>query len=192
MKINLDQAIDIIKNGGIIIYPTDTAFGIGCRIDNFSSVKKLYELRKRPQNKAVPVLFSSINQVKQYALPFDSEVENLMLKYWPGALTIVLKCDINNIHPLVRGGGDTLGFRIPNSEQILNLIDQVGVPIVGTSANFAGEETPFKLNDLNPKLIKLVDGVLTGETVSRNTSTVLDCTSKPWKIIRQGAVNISI
>src|SRR5690348_2056417 len=118
---DLEQAIEIIKDGGIVIFPTDTAYGIGCRIDNEKSLERLFNLRKRPENKAMPVLFDSMEWVKEFVLPFDSDVEKLMEKYWPGALTIVLPCDVSKVPSLIRGGGETLGVRIPDNNFVLDL-----------------------------------------------------------------------
>ena len=186
---DLDQAIEVIRQGGIVIYPTDTAFGIGCRVDRQDALERLFEIRKRPEIKAMPVLFDSITQVKDYLLPFDSDVESLMTKYWPGALTIVLPCKIEMIPDLVRGGGQTLGVRVPDHETIFGLIKGAGVPITGSSANFAGEKTPYTFEGLDKDLIKLVDFVLAGETRGQGlTSTVINCSKKPWEIIRQGIV----
>ena len=98
----LNKAIEIIKQGGIVIYPTDTAFGIGCRVDSEESLNRLFEIRKRPETKAMPVLFDSISQVKDYVLPFDSDVESLMNKHWPGALTIVLPCKTEKVPSSVK------------------------------------------------------------------------------------------
>ena len=186
---DLVQAIKIINQGGIVIFPTDTAFGIGCRIDREESVRKLFEIRNRPKEKAMPALFESISRVKEFVEPFDKEIESLMDTYWPGALTIVLNCDTEKVPELVRSGGKTLGVRIPDHELTLGLIKGASTPIIGASANFAGEETPFILRGLDKRLIKLVDFVLEGETKGRrSTSTVLDVTKNPWKIIRQGEV----
>ncbi len=185
----LSKAIEVIKQGGIVIYPTDTAFGIGCRVDDEDCVKRLFELRRRPNDKAMPVLFDSIERIKEYVLLFDSDVEKLMEENWPGALTLILDCDKSKIPSLVRGGGDSLGVRIPDHEVILSLIEGADIPIIGTSANFSGEKTPFSFEGLDKALIKLVDFVLEGKTKGReSTSTVVDCSRKPWKIIRQGSV----
>ena len=186
---DLDQAIKIVKQGGIVIFPTDTAYGIGCRIDSDKSVEKLYEIRKRPKEKAMPVLFDSISRVKEYLLPFDVRAEALMDKYWPGALTIILPCRLNSVPSVVRGGGDTLGVRIPDHDLVLGLITGANVPIIGSSANFSGEKTPFTFSGLDKRLIKLVDFVLEGKTWGKEkTSTVIDCSRDPWEIIRQGEV----
>jgi len=191
--VNLIEAIGILKEGGIVIYPTDTAFGIGCRIDNPESVARLFQIRKRPLTQATPVLVSSKEMAEKYFLsPLPDNVRHLISDYWPGALTIVYECRKDMVFPLVRGGGDTIGLRMPNHEVPLTLIRNLGVPILGPSANFHGKPTPFRYEDLDKQLIKLVDYVLPGKCSARNISTVIDCTSKPWKIIRQGAIKVML
>lgn len=191
MNTEIKQAIEVLKSGGIVIFPTDTAFGIGCRMDDENAVSKLFALRRRPLEKAVPLLASSIEMVKKHVSDFPFEVEDLAKKYWPGALTIVLKAN-NTVSPLVCGGGDTVGFRIPNNEIIKAIISEVGVPILGSSANFAGEKTPFEFEDLDKELIKLVDFVVSGECTIKKPSTVIDCSQKPFRILREGALDITI
>ena len=86
----IDRAIKILNNGGIIIFPTDTAFGIGCRMDNFHAVERLFKLRRRPVTQATPVLVSSMDMAEYYLYsPLPDNVRHLMKKYWPGPLTIV-------------------------------------------------------------------------------------------------------
>ena len=190
---NLGKAIEVIRKGGIVIFPTDTAFGVGCRIDDEKAVKRLFSIRKRPQSQPTPVLFDSIERVKEYLLPFGRDVERLMIKYWPGALTIILNCDKGKVPSLVRGGGDALGVRIPDHETIRKLIKGANIPILGPSANFHGEETPYNCRALDKELIKLVDFVLAGETRDKGlASTVVDCTKNPWEIIRQGGVSLDL
>lgn len=191
MSKQIEEAIRVLKNGGIVIFPTDTAIGIGCKIDDKNAVERLFKIRRRPKTKAVPVLFSSVDMVRKYIKEIPQDVENLMKKYWPGVLTIILCCNKVNVPLLVRGGGDTLGVRIPNNKIIREIISRVGVPILGPSANFNGEKTPFEFEDLSLELVNLVDYVLNGEVgLEKKVSTVVDCTVEPWKIIRQGATNI--
>lgn len=189
----IEQAIAIIKQGGIVIFPTDTAFGIGCRIDNEIAIERLFNIRKRPNIMATPVLFDSIERVRKYALSFDSKVEQLMIDHWPGALTVVLKCQTSKVPSLVRGGRETLGVRIPDHEIVRQLIRGADVPILGPSANFHGGKTPYDFKTLDKRLIKLVDFVLEGNTKGKRVpSTVVDCTRRPWKIIRQGEVVLDL
>jgi L-threonylcarbamoyladenylate synthase len=190
MKTDISQAIETINQGGIIIYPTDTAFGIGCRIDDSDAVQKLFSIRERPSNKATPVLFSSLEMVEDYVKAIPEDVRPLLKKYWPGALTVILPAVIQKVPSLVRGGGLGIGCRIPDHEIPLEIISALGIPIIGTSANFPGEPTPYKMADINPKLISLVDFMMPGTTNVQKESTVIDCTQKPWNVLRKGAIDI--
>jgi len=190
---NLKDAVKALKKGKVIIFPTDTAYGIGCRVDNEEAINKLFKLRKRSADKAVPILASDIGMVKEYVENIDREVVRLMEGYWPGGLTIVLRCKVNKIPRLVRGGGKTIGFRIPKNKTAIHLIQEVGVPILAPSANFSGHKTPFLEKDLDPKLLKLVDNVIASDSKNNKLpSTVIDCSVKPWKVLRQGVVKVAL
>jgi L-threonylcarbamoyladenylate synthase len=184
----MKDTVEIVKNGGIIIFPTDTAFGIGCRIDNHEAVNRLFKIRRRPATQPMPVLVSSIEMALSYYLDASDVVRRLMKDYWPGALTIVAPCKTNAVYSPIRGNGANIGLRMPNHPIILEMIKRVGVPILGPSANFHGDPTPYSTADLNPELVKLVDYVVPGECSIRQASTVVDCSVIPYKIIRQGAV----
>lgn len=190
---DIEKAIKIIKQGGIVIYPTDTAYGIGCRLDNKKAVERLFKIRKRPINMPTPVLFDDVKRIKEYVLPYGKDVEKLMFDYFPGALTLILRCIEEKVPSLVRGGGGTLGVRIPDHETVWQLIKGAHSPILGPSANFHARETPYSFETLDKELIKLVDFVLEGKTKGKgSTSTVVDCTKKPWKIIRQGEIKLDL
>lgn len=187
------KTIEIFKNGGVVIFPTDTAFGIGCRIDMPDSVERVYEIRKRPREKAVLALVSTIEMAQEYLEPIPSRVRSdLMEKYWPGGLTIILRCKEEEVPSVVRGGGETLGVRLPAHEEIRKIIQEVGIPIIAPSANFAGGKTPFSRAEVDKKLITQVDFVLPGECTVKMPSTVIDCSKQPWKILRQGAIKLTL
>jgi len=189
----IEKAVEVLNNGGIVIFPTDTAFGIGCRIDKEETIERLSNMLKRPKDMATPVLVSSIDMAQEYLEPIPDNVKDkLIKKYWPGALTIVLPCKLDKVPSLVRGGGQTLGVRIPNYSKIVQIIKEIKVPLLGTSANIHGEKTPYEHSDLSPELIKLVDFVVSGETILKEQSTVIDCSQKPWKILREGVVKLDI
>ncbi len=192
MNNQIEEAARILNQGGVVIFPTDTAFGIGCRMDNENAVRKLFSIRKRPENQAVPVLFNNIETIKNYLIDIPGDVEDkLIKKYWPGALTIILPCKTDKVSKLVRGGGKNLGIRIPDHKITLEIISKTGTGILGPSANFHGEKTPYRLEDLDPKLVNMVDYVAKGECKEEKTSTVIDCSVSPWVIVRQGAVEVS-
>lgn len=184
------KAIKILKGGGIVLFPTDTAFGIGCRMDDKKAVDRLFAIRIRPLSQATPVLVASETMGLSYYLNPSEIVRHLMKKYWPGALTIIAKCKKNLLYSPIRGGGETIGLRMPNHETALALIRGVGVPILGPSANFHSHPTPYRFGDLDPELVKLVDFVVFGECEVRNVSTVVDCSVDPYRIVRQGAVQL--
>jgi L-threonylcarbamoyladenylate synthase len=186
---DIDNAIKILKQGGLVVFPTDTAFGLGCRADSADAVARLFHLRKRPESQAVPVLVDSIEMAQKYYSPaLPNVVRRLVQKYWPGGLTVVCPWRKNSLPSLVVGGGKTIGLRIPDHEIALDLIRGVGVPIIGPSANIHGEATPYHFEDVSSELMKKVDAVVPGECKRLNVSTVVDCTKEPWCIIRQGAV----
>ncbi|MBI2032585.1 MAG: threonylcarbamoyl-AMP synthase [Candidatus Levybacteria bacterium] len=191
MNKKIKQAIEVLRQGGIVIFPTDTAFGIGCRMDIELSVKRLFDIRKRPKEKALPVLFDSKEKVLDYVWLRSKKVEKIMDRYWPGALTIVLKAK-ENVPFIVRGGKDTVGVRVPDHKFLLSIIKDLGIPLLGPSANFSGEDTPFKLSEINKELIRKVDFVLEGDTKFKGVSTVIDYSGNEWNILRQGILDIRL
>lgn len=190
----INKAIDVFKSGGIVIFPTDTAYGIGCRMDDEKAVERLIKIRKRPDGKAFPVLVDGIGTAARYLEPIPEKVrKELIDKYWPGGLTIVLNCIETKVPPKVRGGGRSLGVRAPNNTRLISIIEKLGVPILGPSANYAGGATPFSINDVDTDLKKSVDFVLEGDSEIKpksQASTVIDCTGQNWKILRDGAVKL--
>lgn len=191
MEEDIRKAVSILNQGGIVIFPTDTAFGVGCRIDDEKAVERLFEIRKRPSTQATPVLVDTVKMAQEYFEPIPQEVvDKLIEPYWPGALTIVLPCRVEKVPSLVRGGGTTLGVRIPNHPIARAIIRGVGKPLLGPSANFHGNPTPYHFSDLDQELIKLVDFVVSGDCTVCEPSTVIDCSRKSWKIIRKGAISL--
>ncbi len=192
MDNDIKHAISVLKDGGIIIFPTDTAYGIGCRIDDYDAIQRLYKIRSRPSTQASPVLASSLVMLKPFIKPLSEEVINTLIKpYWAGALTLIVRCNTKNVISYVRGGSDTLGVRVPNHLTTLEIINGIGVPIIGTSANLRGGRTPFSMKDLDYSLVRQVDYVVPGKCYKKQASTVIDVTQKPWKILREGAIDLS-
>lgn len=187
-----NQAINMFKKGKIGVFPTDTAFGIGCRIDDKQAVKRLFKVRKRPKNQPMLVLVDSVEMAKEYVEISSEVLDKLIKKYWPGPLTIVLPCKKNRVSELVRANGETLAVRMPNSDVLRSLITKVGVPLLAPSANFTGEKTPFRLSEVDRKLLNSVDFVLSGQCKIADVSTIIDCSKKPWEIIRTGMLNLKI
>src|SRR3989344_6703830 len=180
-RLILEKAIAVLKKGGIVIFPTDTVYGIGCLFDNPKAVDRIYEIKKTPTNQPFPILVSNLSQVEDLAV-INKTAEELIKKYWPGALTIILKS---------KNGKEKIGFRMPDSSLVKVLIDELGVPIIGTSANFHGSRAPNSYEELDSAFIQLADFVLKGKCQLGVESTVVDATSNVPKILRQGAIKLN-
>lgn len=189
----MNQAIKVLKKGGVGIFPTETAYGIGCRMDNTLAVKRLIKIRGREKEKPFLILVDSLETAKKYWQKPPAAMAKLIKKYWPGPLTIVYYCQQDLVPVAVRAGKDTLGMRLPDYGMTRQLVKAVGAPLLAPSANLAGETTPYRLNEINPRLLEAVDFVLKLPCGGyRQTSTVIDCTRNPWQILRQGAVKIAL
>lgn len=191
MDQKIEKAIEVFKSGGIVIFPTDTAIGIGCKIDAVESVRRVFDIKKRDYNKPLLALIGSIEMADNYVSIPDDVREKVLNKYWPGGLTVFLKCNLEKVPSVVRSGTDSLAIRLPDHNDILNIINQVGLPILATSANISGKSTPYSIAEVDRELVSKVEFVLDGECTLKKESTILDCTVTPWKIIREGAVKLN-
>ena len=175
---DINGAVEILRSGGIIIFPTDTVWGIGVAADNPVAIRKFYQIKKRETNKPTAILVANLEQAERLG-QFSDEVRRVAERYWPGAVTIVVPG---------RNGG-TVGLRVPEDPVVQELCRQTGGIMAG-SANFAGEAAPMKREEISSELVKQVDLVVEGECGGQEASTVIDTTVKPWKILRQGLVKV--
>lgn len=176
---DLNNAVEIFRKGGVVIFPTDTVYGIGCKWDSVGGVARIRNIKHSTQN--FPVLVANITQAHAIG-KITPQALQLINKYWPGGLTILVKSKKND---------QKIGIRMPLSESVKYIIENLGSPILGTSANFHGQKAPTNIEDVDPKLIKLVDYVVKGECEKGTESTVIDTTVSPTKILRRGAIVIS-
>src|SRR5581483_12276708 len=112
MNNEAQKAVRVFQSGGIVVFPTDTAFGIGCRLDREDSVRRLFEIRKRPETKPMLALVSSIEMAKEFVTISEEVQSQIIAKYWPGALTVILPCNTEKIPGIVRANGSTLAVRM--------------------------------------------------------------------------------
>lgn len=192
MNEDVSRAIHAFNQGGTVIFPTDTAYGIGCRIDALNAIEKIYTIRERPKEKALLILVASVKMAKDYLEPLNSNVEKMMQDFWPGGLTIVYPCIKEKVPAIVRAGGNTVAVRLPLHADMQKIIQSVGVPIVAPSANISGEKTPVRLAEVNKHLQQQVDFVLVGTCTLEKQSTIIDCSTEPWHLIREGAVRLTL
>ena len=179
------KSVEIIENGGVIIFPTDTVYGIGCNPYDANAVKKIYEIKSREKIKSLPVLASSIQIVKQISI-IDEFTEKIIKKYWPGPLTLILKLKDKNLKKSLNLE-DKIAVRIPNSECTLKLLNKCNL-LVGTSANVSGDSS-FTDPQECMKNVKNYDVFVDGGTItSKGESTIIEIENEKIRIIREGAL----
>ena len=179
-------AIESIKNGGVVIFPTDTVYGIGCDPYNEDAVERIYQLKNRDSTKPLPVLAYS-KRVLENIVEFDETASRIAEKFWPGRLTIVLPLKDDKLKKLSRGT-NTLAVRVPNNKCVLAFLKKCEL-VVGTSANISGKE-PFTdpqniENDVIDCDIFLNDGIIQ----SSGASTVIKIENEEIKILRSGDIS---
>lgn len=177
IKPNLKKAVKAIKEGKVLVCPTDTVYGLICDAANKKAIEKLFKIKKRPKEKKVPIFVRDIKMAKGLA-HISKNQEEFLRKAWPGRITIVLKNKKNG----------TIGLRIPNYEFVLNLLRLVKRPLTGTSANISGKPASTKIEEIlnqfknkkyQPELV-----INAGNLSSSKPSIVLDLTIWPPKILR--------
>ena len=192
MKLDCDdegikKTSQIIEKGGIVIFPTDTVYGIGCNPYNENSVKKIYEIKSRTELKSLPVLAYSLDVVKEIAL-IDEFTEKIIEKYWPGPLTLILELTDQKLKKSLNLG-NKIAVRIPDSKCTLKLLEKCRL-LVGTSANISGNSS-YTNPDECIKNIKNYDMFLNGGIItSKGESTIIEIENEEIKIIREGALKI--
>jgi L-threonylcarbamoyladenylate synthase len=186
-KEGIEKTSQIIKNGGIVIFPTDTVYGIGCNPYNINSIKKIYEIKSREKIKSLPVLAHSLNIVKEIA-SIDEFTEKIMKKYWPGPLTLILKLTDQKLKKSLNLE-NKIAVRIPDSKCTLKLLEKCGL-LVGTSANISGNSS-YTNPDECLKNINNYDVFLNGGTItSKGESTIIEIENDKIKIIREGVLKM--
>lgn len=182
-----------LSQNGLVIFPTDTVYGIGASLHAPGAIHRLYTLKHRPQSQATALLLSSIDQIQwvsDQTLP--AEAEETLLNLWPGALTVVLKRRFDGPYneglELICGGTNHVGVRVPQHALVLEMIGALGHPLVASSANPRGGSAPRNFEEINPMLIESVDVALHGDSGSGTASTVIDLTTTPFTLIRQGSI----
>ena len=190
MKVNCNdkgirKSVEIIENGGVIIFPTDTVYGIGCNPYDANAVKKIYEIKSREKIKSLPVLASSIEIVKQISI-IDEFTEKIIKKYWPGPLTLILKLKDKNLKESLNLE-DKIAVRIPNSVCTLKLLNKCNL-LVGTSANVSGDSS-FTDPQECMKNVNNYDIFVDGGTItSKGESTIIEIENEKIHVIREGAL----
>ena len=182
----LDFAVAAVQSGKIIIYPTDTVYGLGADPFNERAVTRIFSIKNRPRSRPLPLAVSGVNMVDDIAF-ITGKAQKLMEQFWPGALTVILK-KREGLLDIVTGGGNSLGVRAPDHEIPLALIRRMARPLIATSANLHGELPSLDVRNIISQLRFPVDLILDGGEPNGVASTVVDLTKKPPVIVREGPI----
>ena len=184
-KEGIEKTFQVIKKGGIVVFPTDTVYGIGCNPYNANAVEKIYEIKSREKIKSLPVLAYSLDTVKEIAR-IDTFTEKIIKKYWPGPLTLILELTDKKLKKSLNLD-NKIAVRIPDSKCTLKLLEKCGL-LVGTSANISGSPPSTDPKECL-KNITNYDVFLNGGTItSKGESTIIEIENEEIKIIRKGVL----
>ncbi|HEM4151828.1 TPA: threonylcarbamoyl-AMP synthase [Streptococcus suis] len=183
----MDKLRTILENGGAVILPTETVYGLFAQALNEDAVNRVYQLKQRPRDKAMNLNVSNLNDIYFFSQNTPFFLEKLYNRFMPGPLTIILKAN-ENVPFWVNSGLDTVGFRLPNHEQTLRLISETG-PLIGPSANISGNESGKKFSDIQAQFSVDLPGIEDDRALTGIDSTILDLSGQKARILRQGAIS---
>lgn len=185
----LDEPANIIKNGGIVVFPTETVYGIGANGFNEKAVRRIYEVKNRPLSKPINLLVANIDMINQVAKDITDIEYALIEKFFPGPLTIILK-KRDVVPDIVTANGDTVGVRMPANDIALKLIEKAGVPLATPSANISGKPSGVNLldimNDFEGKVDYFIDD---GPSKIGLASTIVQVIDGVPHILRKGSIS---
>ena len=186
--LRVKAAVDCLKSGGVIAIPTDTVYGIGADPFNVDAVQKLYTLKGRPEEKPIPLVLGSVEDVQQVAQNLPGFFFHLTDKFWPGGLTIIVQS--KNLLPQLTAGGTTVGLRIPNQPLLLKILQEFGGPLAITSANLSGQPAATSPQEFGSELSSRIDFIVDdGQTPGPIPSTVYDISISPPQVRREGVIS---
>ena len=186
--IKLKEPAKIIKHGGIVVFPTETVYGIGTNGLNEKAVKKLYAIKQRPLSKPISLLVNSIDMINEIAKDITKLEYALIKEFFPGPLTIILKKK-EIVPDIVTANSDTVGVRMPANEIALKLIEYSEVPIATPSANISGRTSGTNIDDIMKDFDRKVDWCIDdGPSKIGLASTIVQVVNGIPNILRQGAI----
>ena len=183
----IEKGIKILQRGGVIAFPTDTVYGLGADAFNSMAVERIYEIKNRPKHRQLPLLIAGVERLITLADPIPEIAWFLARRFWPGGLTLVLpKTDSL---PVYLAPGPTIAARIPNHPACLAIIQHLGNPIIGTSANISGQPPALTAEEVGQQLGGKIDFIINGgKCPGGKESTVVDVTHESPIILRQGII----
>ena len=185
----VERGISILRQGGIVAFPTDTVYGLGAASYIDQAVERVYQIKERPRNMALPLLLADISQISEVAHPVPQIAWVLARSFLPGALTLVLHKS-SSVPDVIAAGGETVAVRVPNHPMPVKLVEGVGTPIVGTSANLSGKLSALTADEVYSQFGDRIDLVIDGgRCPGGKESTIVDVTGETPVVLREGAIS---
>ena len=185
----IDESVLCLKQGNLVVFPTDTLYGIAADPMNEQAVKRLIEIKGRSYDQGIPLLLGDIDDAKKYTTHFSIVAQKLAAAFWPGQLTLVLP-SIPNISPLITGGRNTIALRVPDHPVARFMASEMGGAITGTSANKHGQENPLNVTQIREQIGQDIDLILDGGTLSEPTaSSIVEIANEKITILRHGVIS---
>ena len=185
----IERGVSILKQGGLVAFPTDTVYGLGAGANLYRAVERIYQVKGRPQNRALPLLLADTSQISEVAEPISQVAWLLVHNFLPGALTLVLPKS-NSVPDIITAGGKTVAVRIPAHPVPVALAQGLGSPIVGTSANLSGKPSALTAEEVYSQFADKIDLVIDGGRCPGGTeSTIVDVTGETPLVLREGAIS---
>lgn len=184
----IEQIVEVLKKGGLIIYPTDTVYGLGCDITNQKAIEKIYRIRGvKPEKANFSFICSDLSHISDYIKPIDTATFRLLKKALPGPFTFIFNAN-NNVPKLLSSNKKTVGIRVPDNDIAREIVRQLGNPILSSSIHDDDEVIEYSTDPelIHEKYEDRVDIVIDGGYGDNEASTVVDCTSGEFEILREG------
>ena len=188
MDERIHQAIDTLKQGRIVAFPTDTVYGLGANAFDEGAILRVYQAKGRPRRLAIPLLLADVSQITSVARDVPEIAWQLAERFLPGGLTLILYKS-PSVSTLITGESEKIAVRVPAHPIPIALIEGLGVPITGTSANITGNPSPLTAQEVYNQMGERVDLVIDGICPGGVASTVLDITGESPMILREGAIS---
>ncbi|MFZ1060961.1 MAG: L-threonylcarbamoyladenylate synthase [Candidatus Rokuibacteriota bacterium] len=186
----LKEAAGVLLKGGLVAFPTETFYGLGANALDAAAVKRIFEVKGRPESKPLVVLVDSVRMAESLVKEIPAAALALMARYWPGPLTLIFR-SASCLPEELTAATETIGIRISGHPVAFELVRAAGVPITASSANPSGEEPPVTAADVDRTLRDRIDLILDGgPTTGGLPSTMLDVTVTPPRVIRRGALEL--
>ncbi|MBE9536504.1 MAG: threonylcarbamoyl-AMP synthase [Proteobacteria bacterium] len=183
------EIVKLLERGGIVAYPTDTIYGIGCDIFSKKGLDKIQQLKGRDKNKPLSFICSDLSHISQFA-KVPNYAYRIMKRLLPGPYTFILDAS-SEVPRMLMPKRKTVGIRVPDNAIVLSIVKELGHPLITTSANFSGEDVISDPFDIERLMGKQLDAVIDGGKLSGEPSTVIDLTGKAPEILRKGAGDYS-